>query len=238
MPSPLGEFSVAIDTRRQSLGCTMVPVADKTLRITRISSDGPIWTWNRENPDREIRIGDRIMEVNGVSGNSQSMLCSIRRAQDIVRLRLQPRSEIDIGELHKMMQRRDLTPDDFELLSLLDSSCLRKTAGDSMWSAVESLPRICASKSPSNACSVCLNEFAHMSLVTKLPCGHCYCTQCIATWLTQYKSHCPCCLKAVELEPHFDDVCEGARLGPLQASNISATRNAAFRASVSHLVAI
>mmetsp|Transcript_45945 Transcript_45945/g.127513 ORF Transcript_45945/g.127513 Transcript_45945/m.127513 type:complete len:289 (-) Transcript_45945:96-962(-) len=39
---------------------------------------GPIKRWNEENPDLQVRKGDRIVAVNGVRGNTQAMLNELK----------------------------------------------------------------------------------------------------------------------------------------------------------------
>eukprot|EP00971_Amphidinium_carterae_P128372 2543017-Amphidinium_carterae.1 len=53
---------------------------------------GVVAEWNSQNPDMAIQVGDRIVEVNGISADPVEMLSSLKRF-DLVRLevlRLQP----------------------------------------------------------------------------------------------------------------------------------------------------
>ena len=43
-----------------------------------------------------------------------------------------------------------------------------------------------------NDCAVCLEEFKNGANVTKLKCGHLFCSECIEKWLSNSIT-CPCC---------------------------------------------
>jgi len=205
-----GELSVILKARhRARMGCTLVHVADKDLLITSITDDGRIWAWNQENPDREIRRGDRIFEVDGIRGDSKKMVEKIKKAGNVVKLRLQPRGCMNVDAesrlaLQVMMQGQDLSPDDLELLAILDPSIACKEEPldptNEIGPVIEALPRVCARECDEDECAICLDDFTPDSIVTRLPCGHCYCTPCISAWLTQRQSHCPVCLESIIVE--------------------------------------
>ena len=48
-----------------------------------------------------------------------------------------------------------------------------------------------------NDCSVCLEEFKNGTNVTKLKCGHVFCSECIEKWLSSSIT-CPCCRQSPE----------------------------------------
>jgi len=238
--SSSGEFSVTLPLpvgANQRIGCSMTPVDGKNLRITRIDSDGPVWKWNRENADREIRIGDCITEVDGTSGEATStqMLGQLKKARKVVKLRLQPRSAADIEALYQLLQTRDLTPEDFELLALLDNAVANESPdAAAKESLIDFLPRVCASDSRcgTSECAVCLSDFEDNQLVTQLPCRHCFCTGCIASWLSQ-RPQCPYCLASVNLDEVGADIDEGfsgkgVLSGSLHRTSPSATKYKEF----------
>jgi hypothetical protein len=86
---------------------------------------------------------------------------------------------------------RDLSPEDFEMLSKLDERVpKRNTAGRSL---VDRLPRVPAAECGATECGICLAELEGTASVVKLPCRHAFHPSCISRWLTQCKSTCPFC---------------------------------------------
>jgi len=197
-PSVPGEFWMTLKSSNQKLGCSLIRASGKGLLIGSIERDGRVWAWNREHPASQVQKGDRIVEVDGVCGNTQKMLRRLRRSREDIQLRLQPRTAEDIQQLLRRLQRRDLTPEDFDLLGLLDDDRPQKAETHAVDSLVRSLPCNFARECNEAECAVCLRDFEADLVVTQLPCGHCFCTSCIYQWLSQAKRHCPCCTKSIE----------------------------------------
>jgi hypothetical protein len=93
---------------------------------------------------------------------------------------------------------RDLTPEDYELLLMLDSTVSPKTlsasridsfashsldAGSSWWRDREG-----------EHCTVCMCSFEVGEVIKELPlCRHCFHSECIAQWLSTASTKCPLC---------------------------------------------
>lgn len=97
------------------------------------------------------------------------------------------------------LMTRDLTPEDYELLLLLDEGVIKK---------VPTLAPGCASRLPrpetpaagwqTQACSVCLCTVEEGDDVRALPsCGHVFHAACIEQWLVSSKANCPLCGREV-----------------------------------------
>eukprot|EP01117_Protostelium_nocturnum_P005582 TRINITY_DN2019_c0_g1_i2.p1 TRINITY_DN2019_c0_g1~~TRINITY_DN2019_c0_g1_i2.p1 ORF type:complete len:370 (+),score=165.16 TRINITY_DN2019_c0_g1_i2:282-1391(+) len=87
------------------------------------------------------------------------------------------------------LQNRELTPEDYELLLLLDEGVKKKTIERR---DVEKLPaRLHDCSSCTGTCVVCMGDYEDGEKITKLPCGHEFHTTCIATWLTMSSVNCP-----------------------------------------------
>mmetsp|Transcript_8832 Transcript_8832/g.16641 ORF Transcript_8832/g.16641 Transcript_8832/m.16641 type:complete len:227 (-) Transcript_8832:110-790(-) len=72
-------FEIQIDRKDQSVGCGITYDASTGISLVIESiNEGPIQTWNAEHPDKVVRIGDRIVAVNGTTGNSAQLLDVIR----------------------------------------------------------------------------------------------------------------------------------------------------------------
>eukprot|EP00930_Biecheleria_cincta_P048925 TRINITY_DN34182_c0_g1_i1.p1 TRINITY_DN34182_c0_g1~~TRINITY_DN34182_c0_g1_i1.p1 ORF type:complete len:264 (-),score=26.70 TRINITY_DN34182_c0_g1_i1:121-876(-) len=92
------------------------------------------------------------------------------------------------------LMHRNLTPEDYELLKVLDDSVPKV---DTMSAEqIRSLSRV---EAGCEDCGVCLASFAQKEQVIRLPCGHLYHQACIEKWLTQCKNKCPIC--SAEVEP-------------------------------------
>jgi len=100
---------------------------------------------------------------------------------------------------YRLLQYRDLTPDDFDLLRQLDERVPRK--GRAPASLVEHLPQQQAHDCGATECAICLCEFQPHDSVTKLPCSHAFCPPCIVTWLTEHRNECPLCLASIDRSP-------------------------------------
>lgn len=59
------------------LGVKLWPTGE-TMRIDSIS-EGAVQLWNAKNPDKEVRVGDHIVEVNGVNGTSSSIVEELQK---------------------------------------------------------------------------------------------------------------------------------------------------------------
>jgi hypothetical protein len=200
-------------------------------------------------------LGDCILEVDEVAGDPIQMLGRLRllvKARRSMRIRRRLRSKVNFDQELRLacllhFQKRDLTQDDLEFLAMLDNCAISETAKedshgerDRMIKLLESLPSIPASACAADECAVCLTDFTPSSLVTRLPCRHCYCKQCITEWLTDHGGHCPMCLQPVveqeiaSFDPVFDADSDAARfdeciaVGPLPKAQVCASGDRSF----------
>ncbi|PRP85775.1 RING zinc finger-containing protein [Planoprotostelium fungivorum] len=93
------------------------------------------------------------------------------------------------------LQNRDLTPEDYEILLLLDESVPKKTISEK---DIERLPHRHV-EVEEGSCVVCMCDYAEGEEMTKLPCGHEFHTRCITMWLTMSSVNCPSDNLPVEL---------------------------------------
>jgi len=92
------------------------------------------------------------------------------------------------------LMSRDLTPEDFEMLSKLDEGVAKRNIAEK--SVVELLPRVAAA---GKECGVCLGELDGKIDAIELPCKHVYHSACISKWLTTCKNACPMCSAPIEI---------------------------------------
>jgi len=96
------------------------------------------------------------------------------------------------AQIHQLMTR-DLTPEDYELLLLLDEGVVKKAKTLSP-ETVAALPRASGSSWVNEACSICLCALEEDEDVRMLPtCGHLFHAPCAHRWLTSEKAFCPLC---------------------------------------------
>lgn len=89
------------------------------------------------------------------------------------------------------LQHRELTPEDYELLLMLDMSVAPKTV---QISCLQSIPTMSVSVMPeleSQSCSICMEMYEESDTVKKLPCEHLFHTSCIDYWLSKSSQNCP-----------------------------------------------
>mmetsp|Transcript_35326 Transcript_35326/g.94074 ORF Transcript_35326/g.94074 Transcript_35326/m.94074 type:complete len:150 (+) Transcript_35326:81-530(+) len=94
--------------------------------------------------------------------------------------------EIQLGEL----LYRDIRPEDYELLVLLDESLPRRTASREL---VAGLPEVRPEDLDGERCSVCLADYEAEHSVVILPCAHTFHRACVSRWLLERRPACPLC---------------------------------------------
>jgi len=124
-----------------------------------------------------------------------------------LRLTLRPRTMAP--ELVRL-QFRELTPEDYELLCLLDESVPKN--GTAPQSLVARLPAVFARDCGVTKCHVCLAELPPLTRLVQLPCRHAFHPECASRWLTQFNASCPLCKLPIK---RADDVNAVAPLSPL-----------------------
>lgn len=86
------------------------------------------------------------------------------------------------------IQNRELTPEDYELLLLLDESIEKKKVSKDTFKSFDSATL--TADLPVD-CPICMSSMVTGDKVTTLPCNHQYHTPCIEQWLTMSSPNCP-----------------------------------------------
>jgi len=74
------EYNITLDrTGGQKLGIDVEHECGKQLFIESIDAEGLVAAWSTHNPDRQVHLDDRIVEVNGVRGETQLLLAECMR---------------------------------------------------------------------------------------------------------------------------------------------------------------
>jgi len=74
LPSPVGqEWTVKPMKHGAKLGAELGTMGSE-LFVVKITDGGRLEAWNRERPDKAVMPGDRIVQVNGRKGNSETLM--------------------------------------------------------------------------------------------------------------------------------------------------------------------
>jgi hypothetical protein len=91
-----------------------------------------------------------------------------------------------------MLMTRDITPEDYELLLLLDEGI--KKAPTISTNAASALPRVKGDAWIGEECRICFGAFEDGEDIVCLPgCNHMFHGPCAEQWLASYKATCPLC---------------------------------------------
>lgn len=110
---------------------------------------------------------------------------------------------------------RDITPEDYELLLLLDEGV--KKAPTLSSGAAAALPTAVGTDWVGDECMICLCALEEDEDVRRMPsCSHLFHAPCAARWLTDSRSTCPVCghdesamEKCIQAFMQFDHDCDG-----------------------------
>jgi len=94
VPPSLAQFTATLDKSRSEAGVALgvdVELSDDEafLTVVRITG-GVVAAWNAMHPDKQLKLGDRIVAVNGLSGDGALMTHLVQSA-DLVELFVQSR---------------------------------------------------------------------------------------------------------------------------------------------------
>jgi hypothetical protein len=151
------------------------------LLIAAISASGSIHDWNENYPDKEIRVGDIIVSVNGV----EDYWAMISRLWDV-------------GEMSVVIERD---------LDKQPEICRRKSrvylsgAGLKLQCPVDNFQHKRAGDCNATECAICFDDYEDPETrVVVLPCNHVFHPVCAARWFVQGSKCCPLCKQCAFLE--------------------------------------
>ena len=121
--------------------------------------------------------------------------------QDSARDVLPPKAlGVDYGpkydRLLSIMNGEEITPEDYELLLLLDSNNKKPTLteNDNLDRTSIVVKGVNEMSQADGACVICLESFCQLAEGTEircLPCGHRFCKICIDNWFAEVTTKCP-----------------------------------------------
>mmetsp|Transcript_31977 Transcript_31977/g.56526 ORF Transcript_31977/g.56526 Transcript_31977/m.56526 type:complete len:372 (-) Transcript_31977:52-1167(-) len=79
-----GQYLIVLDrTNGARLGIDVQPEGDRALVVEMIA-DGLVSEWNKGNPEKQVKPGDRIVEVNHAHGHVEDLVGECQRNQKLV----------------------------------------------------------------------------------------------------------------------------------------------------------
>jgi len=109
--------------------------------------------------------------------------------RELQRVGAQAFSSTQINDLASLLTR-DLTPEDYELLLLLDSTVRPKTLSAKEVAAFPTKV-IDSDEETQDRCTICMVNYEKGDKAKKLPCGHMFHEDCVTTWFTNSSVKCP-----------------------------------------------
>ena len=88
------------------------------------------------------------------------------------------------------LQHRDLTPEDYELLLMLDASVAPKTVSSNVLQSLV-VVTVDVAGLVGELCSICMEAYQTTQMTKTLPCAHTFHSDCIDHWLSTASQNCP-----------------------------------------------
>eukprot|EP01127_Copromyxa_protea_P013496 TRINITY_DN3649_c0_g1_i1.p1 TRINITY_DN3649_c0_g1~~TRINITY_DN3649_c0_g1_i1.p1 ORF type:complete len:288 (-),score=27.57 TRINITY_DN3649_c0_g1_i1:102-965(-) len=89
------------------------------------------------------------------------------------------------------LANRELTPEDYDLLLMLDTTVAKKTTDEATLSNLQEI--IVSNDKIGDLCMICMSDYEPGEKITELPCDHCFHPECVGTWLRDHSQSCPLC---------------------------------------------
>ncbi|CAE8601833.1 unnamed protein product [Polarella glacialis] len=134
----------------------------------------------------------------GVASYEDRMGGFKRRPSKRVRLPSAANSVTQMSPEISRLQFREVRPEDYELLCLLDEGVVKRNTAP--FSSVRALPLVASEELETSDCQVCLSRLpaGPGAKVPRLPCGHAaFHLECISKWLTSCSARCPVCQASI-----------------------------------------
>ncbi|KAN0028903.1 hypothetical protein ACTFIV_010771 [Dictyostelium citrinum] len=136
----------------------------------------------------------RQFSFNG-TGKEDSYEVQLRKALSLSKSEYDRQVKKDITPLSQQqindILNRELTPEDYELLLLLDENIKPKTVDEDDINKLPTIKFNAEILKQFSTCMICLSDFDLGESITKLPCSHIFHINCISNWLSNASTKCP-----------------------------------------------
>jgi len=197
------DFSVRIQKRPGDVLGAGLGNTEKGAVIFNIQEKGMLGRWNKAHPDRLLRSGAIITEVNGNTGY-WSILEEFRRP-GILNMKVTEVPPTNAGsdwfeEIAKMGKNLESHG------SRSGSFMLRLQPQDPQtknYCVFSSLPAVRAHDCAVDTCAICMDDVSPEDVMVQLPCQHAFHAACVARWLSESgeRQCCPLCCRRVVSTP-------------------------------------
>lgn len=141
---------------------------------------------------KEVKISQ--LSFNG-TGKEDSYEAQLRKALSLSKSEYDRQVKKDITPLSQLqindILNRELTPEDYELLLLLDENIKPKTVDEDDINKLLTVKFDTQLLQQFSTCMICLSDFDLGESITKLPCSHIFHINCISNWLSNASTKCP-----------------------------------------------
>ncbi|XP_019643376.1 PREDICTED: uncharacterized protein LOC109484512 [Branchiostoma belcheri] len=170
----------------------------KMSRSKRVETQKKLKKIGRKIYCKELR--HLVVQVKGTETYSSRRKAQKSQKYELRHEDLPPSADQSMERLVDL-QHRDLTPEDYELLLLLDDAVAPKTVSSKM---IRDLKTVRVESSSDAPCAICFDPYEVGQIQKVLNCGHAFHVQCITLWLTNCSSACPLDGIDVSTEPPSD----------------------------------
>ncbi len=163
-------------------------------------TEPPIRSASRKRWDHPKKCNNRYSTNNQRKQRHQGRECEDHPAALRYELKSNNLPEDGGSHMNKIidLQHRDLTPEDYELLLMLDDSVTPKTVSESLLQSLV-VKTVEEAKTVGELCSICMELYQASQMVKQLPCAHFFHEDCIDMWLSNSSLNCPLDGLAVEV---------------------------------------
>lgn len=168
------------------------------IKINHIHDLGCVHQWNSQHPSQEVRPGDSLMSVNGVSAN-------IETGHQALLTELQASGRINLVVLRSPRIQDQASNFSEAAVHMRQDTLVRRDV-------VDALPKIHVGDLGDTSaveCSICLGEFDTHDDIMQLRCGHTFHFACAKQWLLQCivmsRAKCPLCMQPFMQEDDLDE---------------------------------
>lgn len=161
---------------------------DDHLLVVGLSEEGSAVAWNKQNPSLALRLGDKIISVNGDVDDPWGMIDLLWQGGKFrLQISRMETSDVHCAECLSHTPRCSYHPTKVEC----------DTPG-------QNLQNVRAGDTNSTICAICFENYPDSETrLVQLPCKHAFHPCCVAMWFEKGKRRCPMCNLSVQANAVF-----------------------------------
>jgi len=155
--------------------------------VSAISASGSIREWNEQNPEKELRPGDKIVAVNNASADFWGLVGMLWKVGELkVSIERDQTKELEVVRRKSRVYLKD------------EDGKASKASGMKLTCPVDDFPHMSAGDCSCTECAICFEDYEDpKTRVVVLPCSHVFHPTCAARWFTQGSASCPLCKQCI-----------------------------------------